>query len=43
VQGEIVLGKELADLKIIPPDRLKPWPFGTGPAVKDWLARRAAK
>lgn len=38
--GEIVLGEELADFKLIPVDELKPWPFGTGPAVRDWLARR---
>jgi len=40
VEGEITLGQELAALKIIPPEKLKPWPFGTGPAVQDWLDRR---
>jgi NAD+ diphosphatase len=40
VEGEPVLGVELADLKIVPVEKLKPWPFGTGDAVRDWLARR---
>jgi hypothetical protein len=26
----------------VPVDRLQPWPFGTGAAVRDFLARRAA-
>lgn len=39
-RGEIRLGEELAAYKAIEPARLKPWPFGTGHAVKDWLARR---
>jgi NADH pyrophosphatase NudC (nudix superfamily) len=40
VEGEIMLGKELADLKSIPPERLRPWRFGTGYAVSDWLKKR---
>ena len=40
VNGEIVLGEELAEKKIIPPDRLRPWSLGTGPAVQDWLDKR---
>ena len=40
VEGVPVLGEELADLKIVPVEKLKPWPFGTGDAVRDWLARR---
>lgn len=39
-QGEVTLGPELADLRRVPPHRLRPWPFGTGHAVRDWLARR---
>lgn len=31
---------ELADYRIVPIDALKPWPRGTGPALKDWLASR---
>ena len=39
-RGEIQLGAELAGLKRIDPDRLRPWPFGTGHAVREWLDRR---
>lgn len=39
-EGEIRLGEELADYKAIEPERLKPWPSGTGDAVRDWLAAR---
>jgi NADH pyrophosphatase NudC (nudix superfamily) len=37
--GEVRLGDELAAHKCVPVDRLKPWPFGTGHAVRDWLER----
>lgn len=37
--GEIVLGEELAEVRLILPERLRPWSFGTGPAVRDWLER----
>ena len=40
--GRIVLNEELAEVRLIDPDRLKAWDFGTGPAVRDWLAARAA-
>jgi NADH pyrophosphatase NudC (nudix superfamily) len=40
VSGSIVLGEELADYRLIAPERLRPWPFGTGHAVADWLKRR---
>lgn len=36
-EGEIALGEELAEVKLIPPHKLRPWPFGTGLAVRDWL------
>ncbi len=39
--GEITLGEELAAIKRVPVERLKPWTIGTGPAVRDWLARRS--
>lgn len=39
-RGEITMGAELQDIKIVEIDRLKPWPFGTGLAVKDWLENR---
>lgn len=38
--GEISLSPELEATKRIAVDRLRPWPFGTGHAVRDWLARR---
>jgi NADH pyrophosphatase NudC (nudix superfamily) len=39
-RGEVAIGDEIEDYREIPIERLKPWPFGTGPAVKDWLERR---
>jgi len=43
-QGEIVLdASELEGFKAVPLDRLQPWPFGTGAAVKDFLALRRAE
>ena len=41
--GEIELGDELESFKRIPPEKLRPWPIGTGPALKDWLAAREVK
>jgi ADP-ribose pyrophosphatase YjhB (NUDIX family) len=41
--GEMKLGDELAEVKSIPVGKLKPWPFGTGHAVRDWLGRRNAR
>ncbi len=38
--GHIVLNEELAEIRLFAPDRLKPWDFGTGLAVRDWLAAR---
>jgi len=38
--GEIKLGDEIAEVKSIPISKLKSWPVGTGPAVKDWLEKR---
>lgn len=38
VEGELVPGEELAELKYVPPEKLKPWDFGTGLVVKKWLA-----
>jgi len=37
--GEITLGDELAEIRMIPPAKLKSWPFGAGYAVRDWLAK----
>ena len=41
--GQIVLNEELAEFKLIEPSKLKAWEFGTGPAVRDWLAGRSAQ
>jgi NAD+ diphosphatase len=38
--GEPVVGEELDAVKAVPIDKLRPWPMGTGLAVKDFLARR---
>jgi len=39
-RGTISLGEELAAYKAVEPEKLQPWPFGTGHAVRDWLAAR---
>lgn len=39
-EGSVRLGEELAAYKAVAPEKLKPWPFGTGHAVRDWLGRR---
>ncbi|MBN1304887.1 MAG: NUDIX hydrolase [Anaerolineales bacterium] len=39
-EGQIVISDELAGYKISPPEELRPWPEGTGPALRDWLAAR---
>lgn len=39
--GEIRLAAdELVDFKAVPLADLRPWPRGTGPALRDWLAAR---
>jgi len=40
-EGEIALGEELESIKALPPEEIRPWDMGTGPALKDWLAARA--
>lgn len=35
--GEIRLNEELTEYRLIEPDRLRAWEFGTGLAVRDWL------
>lgn len=37
-RGEISLGDELEEFRRVAPEKLVPWPMGTGPAVRDWLA-----
>ena len=39
-EGEIVLNEELAEFRLIAPEKLRPWEFGTGLAVADWLRSR---
>lgn len=41
-RGEIRLSDEIEEVKRVEPARLRPWPFGTGLAVADWVARRPA-
>lgn len=43
VAGEIALGAELEAHKLVPVEKLRPWPFATGLAVADWLARLKEK
>jgi RimJ/RimL family protein N-acetyltransferase/ADP-ribose pyrophosphatase YjhB (NUDIX family) len=38
--GEPHPGPELAEVKRVPVEKLKAWAFGTGHAVRDWLAAR---
>jgi len=38
--GELSLGEELAEIKLIPAEKVRPWPFGTGIAVRDWLEKK---
>ena len=40
--GRIKVGDELEEIRQVEPERIRPWAFGTGPAVKDWLDARAA-
>lgn len=40
--GRIRLNEELAEIRLVEPDRLKAWDYGTGHAVRDWLAGRRA-
>ena len=39
-EGDIVLSEELSEYKRVPAAALRPWPFGTGRAVQDWIERR---
>ncbi len=37
--GEITLGEEIDRIKLLTHNEVKPWPLGTGPALRDWLTR----
>ena len=40
-EGEIIIDREeLVDFKTIRSGELRPWPSGTGQAVKKWLSQR---
>ena len=39
-EGEVSLNEELEEIRRVSPDKLKGWPFGTGPAVRDWVEKR---
>ncbi len=39
--GEIKLNEELDRYKLLSRSKLIPWEFGTGPAVRDWLALKS--
>ncbi|MBP7584174.1 MAG: NUDIX hydrolase [Spirochaetes bacterium] len=38
--GEIRTSDEIAEVKLVPAEKLKSWPFGTGRVVKAWLEKR---
>lgn len=38
--GEICLSPELAEFRLIAPERLRPWRAGTGYAMADWMRAR---
>jgi NAD+ diphosphatase len=40
-QGEIQMGEELEQVKLVPIDKVRPWTMGTGPALRDWLETRS--
>jgi len=35
--GSVRLNDELDDFKHVPPEQIRVWPTGTGPALRDWL------
>jgi ADP-ribose pyrophosphatase YjhB (NUDIX family) len=39
-EGTIALGEELAEVKLLEPAAVRPWPLGTGLAVADWMRAR---
>ena len=42
-EGAVVLNEELAAYKRIAPEKLRPWDFGTGLALADWLRNRGTR
>jgi len=39
-RGEVRLSEELAEVKLIAPEKVRPWPVATGLALADWLRAR---
>ncbi len=39
--GTVKLSDELAEYKLVDPDKLRAWPLGTGLAVQQWIDERA--
>ena len=42
-QGELCIADELAEIKRVNPNELRPWSLGAGPAVRDWLTERSER
>lgn len=42
-EGTIRLNEELDAIRHVAPERLQPWPGGTGEAVADWLRQRGLR
>ena len=38
--GTIELSEELVDYRLVAPEKLRPWPMGTGLAMADWMRAR---
>ena len=38
--GEVRLSEEIVAVKKVPKDKLIPWPYATGDAVRDWLRQQ---
>lgn len=41
-EGAIRLSEELIEYRVIPIHKVRPWPFGTGLALAEWLSRRGS-
>jgi NADH pyrophosphatase NudC (nudix superfamily) len=41
-QGEVQVDDELAEIRMVPADKLRPWSFAAGLALQDWLKQRYA-
>ena len=40
-RGQVRLSDELEDYRLLEPEKVRPWPLGTGLALADWLRARA--